>query len=111
MGLRSGQVREDEGVGEGMDSILHMLLWAMDIDSALLVMLGAKDCVHCIGGRLLSQASFFTAMHQLAQDEDAEVPDLVRDPEEIIRVQSSFRGLAQMVNSLCHNEKAMHLLS
>jgi hypothetical protein len=113
--LRSGTIDTSERVGEGLDSILHMLLWAVDIDSSLLVMLGARDCVTCIGGRLLSHAAFYHAFYKYQKNPDANIEqdlmDRIQDPEEIMRVHASFRGLAQMMDCLCHNEKAMVVLS
>lgn len=84
--------------GTCLDSILHFLIIAVEMDSDLVVSLLSDDVVSCIASRILSHARWFK--DHLGADRDTQAPDVTWR-------NTSYRSIAQLLTALVTNERGL----
>jgi len=101
-----------EGIeGADMDAMLHMLLFAVEIDPPFVATLGADSAVSCIAARLLKQVAYYKRLHQAGGDAAAHGVGTGDSVVEEVHTNSSFRGIGQLVTSLAANEHGLAAMS
>ncbi|CAE7942874.1 unnamed protein product, partial [Symbiodinium necroappetens] len=117
---------------DSLDAMLHMVLFAVEVDSSMIVALVADDVLSCIAHRLEELAAHYSHWNDLAgghklsedleaerawqmrQGEDAhEMPPGVHRPtaDEVAKADASFRIIAQLLTALVANEHGLSAMS
>lgn len=113
---------------ESLDAMLHMVLFAVEVDSSMVVALVAEDVLGCIAHRLEELAAGYERWndmaggHKLTEDLEAERAWMRAEGEgatagprpsadEVARADASFRIIAQLLTALVANEHGLSAMS
>eukprot|EP00435_Cladocopium_sp_Y103_P040213 s637_g10.t3 len=117
---------------DSLDAMLHMVLFAVEVDSSMVVALVADDVLGCIAHRLEELSASYKLWndlaggHKLTEDLEAERAWQMRSSEdlpplppgqhrpsadEVARADASFRIIAQLLTALVANEHGLSAMS
>lgn len=117
---------------DSLDAMLHMVLFAVEVDSSMVVALVAEDVLGCIAHRLEELSASYKRWndlaggHKLTEDLEAERAWQMRSSEdlpplppgqhrpsadEVARADASFRIIAQLLTALVANEHGLSAMS
>eukprot|EP00930_Biecheleria_cincta_P042926 TRINITY_DN29538_c0_g1_i1.p1 TRINITY_DN29538_c0_g1~~TRINITY_DN29538_c0_g1_i1.p1 ORF type:complete len:5332 (-),score=1004.55 TRINITY_DN29538_c0_g1_i1:66-16061(-) len=125
---------DEFNAADSLDAMLHMLLFAVEVDSSMVVALVAEDVLSCIANRILQLAKRYEEWNEasggrrLSEDLEEEQnwfsADATAEPfqggadgvdrpsaDEVAKADSSFRIIAQLLTALVANEHGLRAMT